>query len=315
MTTRRVLVTGVSGFVGGHLVPRLAENGFTVTGLGSEPAVGPARAALGDDLIADLRDPAAVRAAVTAARPDAVVHLAAQSSAARSFADPTATFHVNTIGTWNLLEAVRDAAPHARVLCVGTGEAYGSQPSGSHVAEDEPFRPASPYALSKAAADAMAELAASQWGLAVVRTRSFGHTGPGQTPTFVVPAWAQQIAAIERGAAEPVLRVGNLDVVRDLTDVRDVVAAYVALLAHGLPGAAYNVCRGEGLRLADVARQLCALARTAIQVVVDPERVRPVDVQWLVGDPGRIARDTGWRAAIPFERTLADVLEEWRAAA
>jgi GDP-4-dehydro-6-deoxy-D-mannose reductase len=129
---------------------------------------------------------------------------------------------------------------------------------------------------------------------------------------FVVPAFAQQIAAIEAGHGEPVLRVGNLEVMRDLSDVRDVVRAYVALLEHGTRGAAYNVCRGEGVKLTEVVRRLVGLARVAIRVEVDPARLRPADIPWLVGDPSRIARDTGWRCEIPLERTLGDVLEEWR---
>ena len=145
-----------------------------------------------------------------------------------------------------------------------------------------------------------------------MRARAFSHTGPGQSPDFVVPGFAQQIAAIEAGHAKPVLRVGNLEVTRDLSDVRDVARAYVALLARGERGTAYNVCRGEGVRLTEVVRRLVALARVAVRVEPDPARLRPADVAWLVGDPSRIARDTGWRAEIPLERTLADVLEEWR---
>jgi len=149
----------------------------------------------------------------------------------------------------------------------------------------------------------------------VVVARSFGHTGPGQAPRFVVPAFAQQIAAIESGSAEPCLRVGNLEVTRDLSDVRDVVRAYVALLRRGRSGIAYNVCRGVGVRLTDVVASLVAQARVPVRVETDPLRLRPADVPWLVGDPALIARDTGWHAGIPLEKTLGDVLEEWRARA
>jgi GDP-4-dehydro-6-deoxy-D-mannose reductase len=193
----------------------------------------------------------------------------------------------------------------------GSGEIYGPQPAGSRVAEDAPFRPVSPYALSKAAADAFAELAARD-GLDVVRTRSFAHAGPGQDPRFAVPSWAQQLVASERGECEPVLRVGDLDVTRDLCDVRDVARAYAALLEHGRPGAAYNVCRGEGVALAGVLDRLLAMARVPVRVEVDPARLRPADVPYLVGDPAAIARDAGWRAAIPLETTLADVVEDAR---
>lgn len=306
-------MTGASGFVAAHLLPRLVTAGATPLALG--PPGLPPPAGVADAFVADLREREPVAAAIADARPDAVIHLAAQSSAARSFEAPAETFAVNTLGTWHLLEAVNAHAPRARVLAVGTSEVYGPQSPGTRVGEDAPFRPVSPYALSKAAADAAAEAAVAHRGLDVVRTRSFGHTGPGQTSRFVIPAWAEQIAAIERGAADPVLRVGNLDVTRDLCDVRDVVDAYVALLERGVRGAAYNVCRGEGAALRDVLARLVALSHVPVTVEVDPARLRPADVPYLVGDPSRIAADTGWRASIPFERTLADVLEEWRAAA
>jgi GDP-4-dehydro-6-deoxy-D-mannose reductase len=177
----------------------------------------------------------------------------------------------------------------------------------------------SPYALSKAAADAFAAVASAA-GQDVIRARSFGHTGPGQLPRFVVPSMAQQIAAIEAGNSEdieadkkPRLLVGNLDVTRDLSDVRDVAGAYVALLERGKTGAAYNVCRGEGVRLSDVIARLAALCRVKVAVETDPARLRPADVPYLVGDPALIAGDTGWKPAIGLDQTLRDVLDEWRA--
>ncbi len=312
MPRRTVLVTGVSGFVGPHLARALVASGARVLGLGVEPAP-PAGVPLEGWHAADLREPAAVARAVALAKPDAVVHLAGQSSAARSFEDPAGTFETNVTGTRNLLEAARAGAPQARLLVVGSSEVYGPQPEGSRAGEETPFAPVSPYAASKAEADRLAEVSAQgEQGLDVVRVRAFSHTGPGQSPTFVVPAFAQQIAAIEAGRADAVLRVGNLEVMRDFSDVRDVVRAYLALLERGVRGVAYNVCRGEGVKLTEVVRRLVALARVAIRVEVDPARLRPADIPWLVGDPARIARDTGWRAEIPLERTLADVLEEWR---
>ncbi len=310
MTGRAILVTGVSGFVGPHLARALAATGAPVVGLGveSEP---PRDLPLAGWHVADLGEAPAVTEAVAKVRPAAIVHLAGQSSAGRSFADSAGTFRANAAGTANLLAAVAAGAPAARVLVIGSGEAYGPQPAGTRVGEDAPFAPVSPYAASKAEADRIAVVAGEQ-GLDVVRVRAFSHTGPGQSPVFVVPGWAQQIAAIEAGRAEPVLRVGNLEVTRDLTDVRDVVAAYLALLERGTRGAAYNVCRGEGVTLADVVRRMTVLSRVPVRVETDPARLRPADVPWLVGDPTRIARDTGWHAAIPLDRTLADVLEEWR---
>jgi len=305
-----VLVTGASGFVGPHLAVALRARGARVVGLAADAP--PAAPPLDGWHTADLLDAEAMARAVAASAPDEVVHLAGQSSAAKSFEQPVETFRLNVTGTWNLLEALRRHAPRARALVIGSGEAYGPLPEGTRAAEDAPFHPVSPYALSKAAADALAELHARAHGLDVIRTRSFGHTGPGQEPRFVLPSFAQQIAAIERGGAEPVLHVGNLEVARDLTDVRDVVRAYALLLERGQPGEAYNVCRGEAVKLTEVVRMLAARSRVSLRIEVDPARVRPSDLPWLVGDPAKLERDTGWRAEIPFERTLDEVLEAWR---
>ena len=306
---RTVLITGASGFVGPHLARALSARGARIVGLAiSAP---PAGLTLDGWHNADMLDAAAVARIIEAARPAAVVHLAGQSSAARSFEQPVETFRINVTGTWNLIEAVRAHAPEARMLIVGSGEVYGPLPKGTRATEGAPFNPVSPYALSKAAADALAELHARAHGLDVVRTRSFGHTGPGQDPRFVVPSFSRQIAAIERGG-EPVLKVGNLDVARDLTDVRDIVRAYVMLLEQGRAGEAYNVCRGVTVKLTDMVRMLAERSRVPVRIEVDPARVRAADVSWLAGDPAKLERDTGWRAEIAFERTLDDVLGEWR---
>ena len=305
-----VFITGANGFVGAHLTSALIASGARVHGCGLGDTRPPAGLETWQGC--DILDPAATEAAIAASKPDAVVHLAGQASAARSFEQPLETFRVNVTGTWHVLEAVRAVAPRARVLVVGSGEIYGPQPEGSHVAEGAAIRPINPYALSKAAAEALALALAEEHGLDVIATRSFGHTGPGQDARFVVPAFAQQIAEIESGRAEPVLRVGNLNVTRDLTDVRDIARAYVALLERGTPGAVYNVGRGEGALLQSVAERLLAMARVPIRIEPDPARMRPADLPWLVCDPSRIARDIGWKAEIPLDQTLAEVVEGFR---
>jgi GDP-4-dehydro-6-deoxy-D-mannose reductase len=307
----RVLVTGAGGFAGPHLVRALVARGARVrgAGLGTPSAATP----LEGWIEADLADLARAQEAVAHAPVDAVVHLAGQSSAARSFEAPEETFRANVSGTWCLLEAVRGFAPGARVLVASTSEVYGPIAPGTRAGEDTPFAPVSPYALSKAAAEELARAYGDAHQLDVVRARAFGHTGPGQTARFVVPAFAQQLAAIEAGRAEPVLRVGNLDVTRDLSDVRDIVEGYVALLERGSRGAAYNLCRGEGTNLRDLVAELVAMARVQVSVEVDPARLRPADMPWLVGDPSAIARDAGWAVRRPLAGTLHDVLEEWRA--
>jgi len=306
----RVLLTGASGFVGGHLRRTLSARGASVIGLGKE--AGSPSAELEAWFMADLEDPKAVTEVMRSVRPDAVAHLAGQASAGQSFLAFEETFRANVLGTWHLLEAIRSSALHARVLVVGSGESYGPQPEGVRTSEDTPFQPVSPYAFSKVAAEAIAGAFARVHHLDVVCTRSFSHTGPGQTARFALPSWAQQIAGIESSGAPGVLRVGNLEVTRDLLDVRDVVEAYTRLLEVGVRGEVYNVCRGEGVRLGDVARALTSMARVPVRVEVDPARVRAADVPYLVGDPGKIEKATGWRAARPLKRMLEDVLEGWR---
>jgi len=307
-----VLVTGVSGFVGAHLTRALIERDAQVEGTGADDTPPQADNLQHYEPHFDVREAERVRTHFEARRPDVVVHLAAQSSAGESFKAPTETFAINVLGTWNVIEAMRSATPKARALLVGTGEVYGPQAEGTRAQEDAPFRPVSPYALSKAAADAMGKLAHESFGLDTVRTRSFGHLGPGQTTRFFLPSFAKQIAEIEAGRREPRLEVGNLDVVRDLCDVRDVVGAYVALIERGRPGGVYNVCRGEGVSLAQLTRDLISRARVPIRIETNPELVRPADVPYLVGDPSRIESELGWRSEIKLERTLDDVLNEWR---
>ena len=322
-----VLVTGGTGFVGRHLVAEMLGRGWSVaaTGLGgasaedradaagrptSEPALPGGAARLLRPV--DMRDPEAVRDVIRDARPDAVVHLAAQSSAAASFRAPQETFEVNVLGTWNVLSAVRDSAPGARLLIITSAELYGpSTPDLPHH-ETSPMSPRSPYGASKAAQDLIASMAGEAYGLDVVRARPFSHTGPGQHERFALPAFATQIAAIERGEHEPVLRVGDLTVVRDYLDVRDVVRAYADLLERGQTREAYNVASGRGWRLRELVEKLTAGSRVRVAIEEDPARLRPADLPHLVGDAAKLRRETGFQPTIEIERTLADLLEEVR---
>jgi GDP-4-dehydro-6-deoxy-D-mannose reductase len=220
---------------------------------------------------------------------------------------------VNVDGTLAVLGALRARAPKARLLFVGSGDAYGAVLSDElPIDEEVPLRPLSVYGASKAAAD----LTAAQWGraygLEVVRARPFNHTGPGQRPTFVSPALAKQIADIEADRQPPTLRVGNLDPVRDLSDVRDIAAGYVALLERGMNGHAYNLCSGVGRSIHEVVEVFRGLARVPIDVVHDPALARPVEVLRVVGSAERATADTGWSPTISFEQTAKDLLEWWR---
>jgi GDP-4-dehydro-6-deoxy-D-mannose reductase len=298
----RALVSGAAGFVGGHLIRTLLAEGAEVWAGALEPLpVDPPPAGL-RWISLDVTDRASVASAVGASRPDAVFHLAGQSSVAGSFADPVGTWEVNALGTVRLLEAVPEGS--AFVLA-SSAEVYGDVPEEDQpIPESAPLRPANPYAASKAAAEMACLAAARVRGVRTVVARSFNHTGPGQDPRFALPSFARQLAALPEGGE---LRVGNLGARRDLLDVRDVVRAYCALARHGEPGSTFNVCSGRAVSMRDALDLMIGITGKAVEVVVDPGRVRPVDVPLLVGDCRRIA-GLGWVAEIPLERTLADLL-------
>ncbi len=265
-------------------------------------------------LEADLNDPAATRALVEAVAPDRVLHLAGQSSPQHSLLDPGGTLRTNVLGIVHVLDAARCRGLRPDVLVVGSAEEYG--PAASEelpLREDGPLRPSSPYAVSKVAQGALAVLYGPAGGMRVVRTRTFHHTGPGRGEAFAESSFARQIAEIEAGLRPPVLKVGNLDAVRDFADVRDVVRAYWLLLEQGEPGAVYNVCTGRGRAIRELLDVLLAASRSKVELRVDPRRLRPSDVPVQVGDPSRFKAATGWEPRIPIERTLVDLLEDWRA--
>jgi GDP-4-dehydro-6-deoxy-D-mannose reductase len=312
-----VLVTGITGFVGAHLV-RVLERG-------SEDAAGetasvfgtsfPQAPPAGDVFYLDLRAECDVRDLVRRLRPDRVFHLAAVSNVRSSWLARRETLETNILGTHNLLEAVRLEAPRARVLFISSSDVYGVAEEGeAPLAEDRPLRVTNPYAYSKAAGEMMCGFYERIEGLDIVIARPFPHTGPGQAPDFVCADWARQIVRIERGEAEPVLRVGNLDVRRDFSDVRDVVEAYAALMRKGRRGEVYNVCSGRALALREVLEFLLGEARRgpgagpSIRVEVDPAKLRKTDVPFLVGDSRKIVAATGWSPRIPIARTLKDLI-------
>jgi GDP-4-dehydro-6-deoxy-D-mannose reductase len=292
----RAAVTGSSGFVAGHLVPYLRSLGDEVVTLdrsGTPPV--------------DVTDTHRVRDVLRRERPDAVYHLAALSHVGESWDAPETVFRVNAEGTLSILRASADAGVE-RVLVAGSADEYGVvDVDDLPITEDAPIRPITPYGASKAAADILAGQAFAADGLGTLRVRAFNHTGPGQISTMLVPGLAARIAAAERDGRQAI-SVGNLDVVRDLTDVRDVIRAYRLLVELGAPGDAYNVCSGRGVSVRDVAETLLAMSEAPLELVVDPELVRPVDVPRLVGSPAKLSAATGWEPEIPLEQTLRDVL-------
>lgn len=315
----RALVTGITGFVGGHLAEHLAEAGDQVVGLSASgrwpAALGhlSARARVEALDLAEV-DEAALADLIARKRPEAIYHLAAQANPQASVADPRGTWALNLGGTLNLLEAVKRSGLAPRVVLVGSGVSYGN-PAPEHlpVAETCPLRPNNPYAASKAAADLLGIQHYLGHGTDVVVARPFNHAGPRQSSTYVLSALARQVAEVEAGRA-PRVEVGNLQVRRDFTDVRDVVRAYRLLAERGAAGEIYNLGTGVGTLLADAVAILAGLSKVPIEVHVDPARVRPVDLELLVADASKLRAATGWEPRYSIEQTLGDMLDGWRAA-
>ncbi len=308
-------MTGAGGFVAAHLVEFLRSEHPEVEAVGlvrphgSAPRGGAGFATL---LEADLNDPTGLDAVLDRGPVDRIVHLAGQSSVHLSWLDPGGTLRTNVLGLVNLLDAVRRHGGRPDVLVVGSAEEYGAvEAADLPLREDRPLLPTSPYAVSKVAQACLA-LHYGAAGMRVLRTRTFHHTGPGRGEAFAESSFARQIAEAEAGLRPPVLQVGNLHAVRDYTDVRDVVRAYWALLERGEAGAVYNVCSGRGRSIRELLDILLSLAGTKLDVKVEPERLRPADVPALFGDPRRLREATGWEPRIPLERTLADLLDDWR---
>lgn len=309
-----VLITGITGFVGHHLATVLRARGDVLHALVRDAAAEAVPAGVRVHA-GDVRDLDAVRAAVDASSPGAVVHLAGASSVGRSFAEPLATWDVNLGGTLAVLEAVRLSGAPIRVLAVTSGEVYGRVGGGDlPVDGDTPLSPVSPYGASKAAADLAVAQYHHGYGLDAVRVRAFNHVGPGQDPRFVIPSIARQLAEAERAPGDdPVeLRVGNVATRRDFTDVRDVVEAYALLLERGDPAHPYLVCSGRSVPIAELIDGLAGMCRKEVRIVSDPQLRRGGELPDLYGSPARVAADTGWRPRIPLRQTLSDSLEWWR---
>jgi GDP-4-dehydro-6-deoxy-D-mannose reductase len=298
----RAAVTGSSGFVGSHLVPYLRALGDEVVTLdrSGEPPV-------------DVTDARQVRDVLRAAKPDAVYHLAGLSHVGQSWDAPETVFRINAGGALSMLRACLDAGVE-RVLVVGSADEYGVVDAEDlPLTEEAPIRPITPYGASKAAADVLALQAFLGDRLGTLRVRAFNHTGPGQGAEMLVPGLARRIAAAER-AVHRAISVGHLDVVRDITDVRDVVRAYRLLVERGVPGDAYNVCSGRGVSVREIAEAMLTMSDAPLELAVDLELVRVVDVPRLVGSPAKLRAATGWEPDITLEQTLRDVLAAARAA-
>lgn len=304
----RALVTGASGFAGRYLVDELRRSGYDVLAAG-----GPGDR---DAFPVDVLDTAAVRAALDLAQPDVVFHLAAQTFVPDALASPMPTYVTNVRGTACVCEAIRgyakDGGAMPRLLFTSSAEVYGHAPPDAFpLREARALAPANPYAASKAAAEMLLLGEFRSFGLDVVIARAFNHIGQGQSDRFVVANFAKQLAAIAAGG-DPLMHVGNLDARRDLTDVRDVARAYVALAQRGAAGETYNVCSGSATPIRDVLRELIVLARVPVEVRDDPQRMRPSDVPLFVGDAAKLKAATGWEPHVSLRASLRDIYEAAR---
>ena len=291
----KILLTGASGFVGAFMQRQI-------------PCIAMSNA--GQEI--DLRKPEEVRLTIEKIRPDAVIHLAGQSFVPASFANPRETFEINFMGTLNLLQALKAADFEGRMLHVGSGDAYGFVPEdGLPVTEDRPLRPRNPYGVSKVASEALCYQWSQTESFSVTMTRSFNHIGPGQSDRFAVSDFAKQVVEIRKGRRRPALSVGDIDVTRDFTDVRDATAAYSLLLESGHNGEAYNVCSGVERSLRSMVERLLALANVDARIEQDPIRMRVSEQRRMRGSYEKLNRDTGWQPVIPLDQSLTDILQFW----
>jgi GDP-4-dehydro-6-deoxy-D-mannose reductase len=311
--TARVLITGITGFIGSHLAERLVADGVEVHGLAFEPPPHAHLAAVASKIAihrADLTDPDALRGAIAAARPDAVVHLAGQAIPSLAQRDASGTVQVNVVGTANVLAALE---PGVRLVYASSADVYGV-PERVPVNEDAPLRPTNVYAASKAAAEAIVREFGDHAGHPTVILRPANTNGPRQHPGLAASGFAKQIAEAEAGLVEPVIRHGRLDAQRDFIDVRDIAAAYVAAIALAPERTeTYNVGSGEPVTIERILHTLVRLARIKVRTELDVERVRGAEPSTLALDVSRFRARTGWAPKIPLERSLADTLDHWRA--
>ena len=315
---KRVLITGITGFAGSHLAEYFLAERPEVEVFGTYRWRSRRENIEGiEDRIrlveCDLSDPVAVRRALEESRPDAIYHLAAQSFVPASWTAPVQTLVDNVTAQVNIFEAVRSLGLDPAIQIACSSEEYGLVlPDEVPIKETNPLRPLSPYAVSKVTQDFLAYQYFMSYGIRAVRTRGFNHTGPRRGEVFVTSNFSKQIASIEAGIQEPVIRVGNLDAVRDFTDVRDMVRGYVLAAEKGKPGEVYNLASGRAITIRAMLDKLIAMARVEVRVETDPARLRPSDVEVLIGDSSKFHADTGWEATIPFDKTLSDLLDYWR---
>ncbi len=313
---KKALITGITGFAGSHLAELLLREKVEVHGIQRWRSKSDNINHIRDKIVfheADLLDAHSLYKVIDEVRPNYIFHLAAQSYVQSSWASPSNTLEVNIIGTVHLFEAMIKSKLEIPIQIACSSEEYGKVLKDElPISENNPLRPLSPYAVSKLAMDYLGYQYFESYGLKVIRTRGFNHTGPRRGDVFSESTFAKQIAEIEKGVHEPVVYVGNLDAVRDYTDVRDMVKAYYIAVEKCEPGEAYNIATGVGWKIKDVLNLLLSMSKVKIKIVPDKNRMRPSDVEVLIGDSSKFRKKTGWKPEIPFEKTMEDLLNYWR---
>lgn len=302
----RALIFGANGFVGGYLARELGGHGYEV--VGSDVADEAEHPDFEGYLAGNLLDADRVSSIVRSIAPDVIVNLAAISSVGQSWKAPALTMQVNVVGTINLLEAARALGESPKILLVGSSEEYA--PSDRPLKEDDPLDATNPYGISKVTQERVAEIYGERYGLRIYRTRSFNHTGPGQSTRFVIPSWCKQVAEIEKSGAPGTLSVGNIGIYRDFSDVRDVVRAYRAVLERGRLGEVYNIGSGCAYQLSDIAEMVCGFSGQEIAVRVSANLSRPVDCSYICCNNIMIQEDTGWQPRYKLSETLRLIYED-----
>ncbi|NMA48603.1 MAG: GDP-mannose 4,6-dehydratase [Tissierellia bacterium] len=308
----RALITGIEGFVGGYLADELINNNLDVYGTYFDERT------LEDELMKkaklysmDITNDKQVEKTIQEIQPDYIFHLAAQSSAGISWQKPQQTMTININGTINLLEAIRKLKIQSRVILIGSSEEYGIvKESENPISEEQELRPGNPYSVSKITQEKLAELYTNAYGMDIVMTRSFNHTGPKQQPAFVISDFAKRIVEIEHGSIEPILHVGNLEARRDFLDVRDVVKAYYIIALKGLKGEVYNVGSGKSYSIQELLNYMLDKSSIKIDVQKDLKRMRPSDNPVIQCDNQKLRR-LGWSPMININQTIDDVLAYW----
>ncbi len=318
MKKAKILITGITGFAGSHLTEYILNNKLgEIHGTYRGKSTDLSNIMHVKDKLnlvkCDITDYFVVKRTIKEIDPDYIFHLAAQSFVPESWKSPRETLETNIMGALNIFEAIREVNPGIKVQIASSSETYGAVYANEiPITESNPFRPLSPYGVSKASMDLLGYQYHQSYGLKIIRTRAFNHTGPRRGEVFVTSNWAKQIAEIEKGTQEPVLMVGSLTSKRDFTDVRDMVRAYWLAIEKCEPGEAYNICSGQTHTMQSILDKLLSLTDKKISVKEDPERLRPSDVKELLGDYSKVGRRTGWKPEIPLDRTLKDLLEYWR---